>query len=174
MSQTGTWSVVEPAASSRVGELYRAHLPRAIALAYLLTGNPAVAEDLAQEAFLRAASRFPQIRDPNSFPAYLRRTVINLWKNSLRRQRRVQAYLARQNPRTLEDQPVDLATRYAVRAALVRLGPRQRAAIVLRYYEDLPERQIAELLGCRPGTVKSLLARGMDSLRTDLGELEVE
>ncbi len=173
MSQAGTWSVVE-AASSRVGELYQRHLPRAIALAYLLTGNSAVAEDLAQEAFLRAASRFPQIRDQNSFPAYLRRTVLNLWKNSLRRQRREQAYLARQNPRTLEDEPVDLAARYAVRAALLRLSPRQRAAVVLRYYEDLPERQIAELLGCRPGTVKSLLARGLDSLRTDLGELEVD
>jgi RNA polymerase sigma-70 factor (sigma-E family) len=174
MSQTGTWSVVEPAASSRVGELYRTHLPPAIALAYLLTGNPAVAEDLAQEAFLRAASRFPRLRDPNSFRAYLRRTVINLWKNSVRRERREQTYLARQHPQLLEDEPVDLATRYAVRVALLRLSPRQRAAIVLRYYEDLPERQIAELLECRPGTVKSLLARGVDSLRRDLGELEVD
>jgi RNA polymerase sigma-70 factor (sigma-E family) len=174
MSQTGTWSVVERTASSRVGELYRAHRPPAVALAYLLTGNSAVAEDLAQEAFLRAASRFPRIRDPNAFPAYLRRTVINLWKNSIRRERREQTYLARQAPRTLEDEPADLVTRYAVRVALLRLNPRQRAAIVLRYYEDLPERQIAELLGCRPGTVKSLLARGVDSLRRDLGELEVD
>jgi len=174
MTQTETWSVVEPTASSRVGELYRRHLPPAIALAYLLTGNSAVAEDLAQEAFLRAASRFPRIRDQNSFPAYLRRTVINLWKNSVRRERRERTYLARQNPRTLEDEPVDLATRYAVRVALLRLSPRQRAAIVLRYYEDLPERQIAELLGCRPGKVKSLLARGVDSLRRDLGDLGVD
>jgi RNA polymerase sigma factor (sigma-70 family) len=100
--------------------------------------------------------------------------VINLWKNSVRRARREQAYLVRQNPRTLEDEPVDLATRYAVRVALLRLSSRQRAAIVLRYYEDLPEHQIAELLQCRPGTVKSLLARGVDSLRRDLGEVEVD
>lgn len=144
------------------------------ALAYLLTGSPAAAEDLAQEAFLRAAGRFPQIRDANNFRAYLRRTVINLWRNSVRRERREQAYLARQDPRTPEDESADLVTRYAVRVALLRLSPRQRAAIVLRYYEDLPERQIAALLQCRPGTVKSLLARGVDSLRRDLGQVEVD
>jgi len=157
-----------------IADVYRSTYPALVRFLYRKVWDQGRAEDLAQEAFLRAASRFPQIRDQNSFPAYLRRTVLNLWKNSLRRQRREQAYLARQNPRTLEDEPVDLAARYAVRAALLRLSPRQRAAVVLRYYEDLPERQIAELLGCRPGTVKSLLARGLDSLRTDLGELEVD
>jgi RNA polymerase sigma factor (sigma-70 family) len=56
-----------------------------------------------------------------------------------------------------------------MKQALLRLPARQRAAIVLRYYEDLPERQIAELLRCRPGTVKSLLSRGIAALREQVG-----
>jgi RNA polymerase sigma factor (sigma-70 family) len=60
------------------------------------------------------------------------------------------------------------ATQAVVRASLLGLPHRQRAAIVLRYYEDLPEKRVAELLGCRPGTVKSLLSRGLASLRAEI------
>lgn len=168
MAATGDVALLTTNASVRTAELYRRHLPAAVALAYLLTGSFPAAEDLAQEAFLRVAGRL--LRDDAAFPAYLRRTIINLWKNDLRRRGQEDAYIARQGSRREEFAIVDLATTAAVRAALLRLNPRQRAAIVLRYYEDLPEREISALLRCRPGTVKSLLSRAIDSLRAHLGD----
>jgi len=60
----------------------------------------------------------------------------------------------------------DVATYDSLRSALLRLPPRQRAALVLRYFEDLPDTTIAELLRCRPATVRSLVARGLEALRT--------
>src|SRR2546427_12537883 len=68
-----------------LAELYRRHVPGAVRLAYLMTGDQVLAEDLAQEAFVRLTGRFAHIRNPDAFPAYLRRTVVNLVKNHYRR-----------------------------------------------------------------------------------------
>jgi RNA polymerase sigma factor (sigma-70 family) len=89
---------------------------------------------------------------------------VNLAKPHFRRARVERAYLRRQSedPMPPGGAP-DLATREAMRFALLRLPPRQRAAIVLRFYEDLSKRRTAELLGCRPGTVKSLVSQGAGS-----------
>jgi RNA polymerase sigma-70 factor (sigma-E family) len=165
-------SAVEQAVATdegRLGELYARHVPDAVRLAYLLTGNRNLAEDLAQEAFVRMYGRFQDLRNPDAFPAYLRRTVVNLANSHFRRVKVERAYLEREG-RMVEAPAADPDDRQRVREALQRLPLRQRAAVILRYYEDLPEAQTAEILRCRPGTVKSLLSRGLDALRGELGE----
>ena len=147
----------------RLAELYRRHAPEASRLAYLLTGNTAAAEDLVHEAFVRMYGRFHDLRNPDAFPAYLRRTVINLARSQFRRARVERAYLERQ-PR-LEPWAPPPGERQEMWEALQELPERQRAAIVLRYYEDLTEAQTAEVLACRIGTVMSLVSRGMERLR---------
>ena len=158
------------APDARVTELYRAHLPGATRLAYLLTGDRAAAEDVAQEAFLRAASRLGALRDENAFPAYLHRAVVNRVRN---RARRLTLERARSQPPPMPYELPDVATRDRLFAALLRLPPRQRATLVLRFYLDLSEAEVAERLGCRPGTVKSATARGLAALRADLSADEV-
>jgi len=166
-----TWSEVvsEGTARGRLGELYERHAPGAVRLAYLLTGDGALAEDLVQDAFVRLAGRFLDLRDPDAFPAYLRKTVVNLARMHFRRRLVERAYLERERSAVRGEPAVaDVASDHSMRQALLSLPARQRAAIVLRYYEDLSERQIADVLGCRPGTVKSLLSRGLDALRPEI------
>jgi RNA polymerase sigma-70 factor (sigma-E family) len=155
------------APADRVTELYRAHLPGATRLAYLLTGDRAAAEDLAQESFLRAASRLGGLRDESAFAAYLHRAVVNAVRNRARRLAVERRHAPPRDPAPY-DLP-DVATRDRLWSALQRLPHRQRAALVLRFYLDLPEAGIAERLGCRPGTVKSAVSRGLAALRADLG-----
>jgi RNA polymerase sigma-70 factor (sigma-E family) len=157
----------EPGLRSRLADAYVRSAPGGIRLAYLLTGDRAAAEDLVQEAFVRFVGRLRFLRDPDAFEPYLRRTIMNLSKNHFRRRAVERAYLEREGPRT-EDVSTgpDVATHDALRSALLRLPLRQRSALVLRYYEDLPDATIAELLGCRQATVRSLVARGLEALRT--------
>ncbi len=154
------------ASPARITELYRAHLPGATRLAYLLTGDRAAAEDVAQEAFLHAASRIGGLRDETAFGAYLHRAVVNRVRNRARRLRLERSHAADVTP-VPYDLP-DVATRDRLWAALLRLPSRQRAALVLRFYLDLSEADTADRLGCRPGTVKSAVSRGLAALRTDL------
>ena len=168
-------SSVERAAATdtgKLGELYLRHADDAVRLAYLLTGDHALAEDLVQDAFVRLAGRLVHLRDPGAFEAYLRRTVVNLSHSHFRRRKVERVYLERERgaawlgpqwpERPLED-------REDLWRALGRLSRRQRAALVLRFYEDLSERQVAEILRCRPGTVKSLVSRGLETLRNEIG-----
>ncbi len=159
-----------------LGDLYRRHVPGAVRLAYLMTGDPMLAEDLAQDAFVRLTGRFAHLRNPDAFPAYLRRTVVNLVRNHYRRLKLERSHLESVGAdSSVSDELPDGVDVEAVRSALLELPYRQRAAIVLRYFEDLPEQRVAELLGCRPGTVKSLVSRGLSALRAGLGvELERE
>ena len=157
----------EPGLRSRLADVYVRSAPGGIRLAYLLTGDRAAAEDLVQEAFVRFVGRLRFLRDPDAFEPYLRRTIVNLSKNHFRRRAVERAYLEREGP-TTEDVSTgpDVATHDALRSALLRLPLRQRSALVLRYYEDLPDATTAELLGCRQATVRSLVARGLETLRT--------
>ena len=157
----------EPGLRSRLADAYVRSAPGGIRLAYLLTGDRAVAEDLVQEAFVRVVGRFRFLREPDAFEPYLRRTIMNLSKNHFRRRAIERAYLEREGQR-IEDVGTgpDVATSDTLRSALLGLPLRQRTAIVLRYYEDLPDATIAELLGCRQATVRSLVARGLEALRT--------
>jgi RNA polymerase sigma-70 factor (sigma-E family) len=155
------------AEGGRLGELYAAHAGEAVRLAYLLTGNRALAEDLAQEAFVRLFGRFRDLRQAEAFRAYLRTTVVNLSRSHFRRVKVERAFLARA---AAEPAPAgsDPHERGEMWEALGTLTPRQRAAIVLRYYEDLTEAQTADVLRCPVGTVKSLVSRGTERLRREL------
>lgn len=136
-------------------ERERASLTR---LAHVITGSNQLAEDLVQDAYLRWADR----GDVTNPAGYLRTVVVNLSRDLLRR-----ADVAR---RVVSERPVllgepDLDETWAV----VRSLPgRYRVVLALRFYEDLSERQIAETLGLRPGTVKSLIHRGLKMVREEL------
>lgn len=153
--------------AGRLEELYERHAPDAYRLAYLLTGDRPLAEDLVHEAFIKVAGRLGHLRKPDAFHAYLRRTVLNLSRMHFRRRRVEQAYLRRETPAVeVGDPTLELDARDDLWRELQRLPYRQRAAIVLRYYEGLTDRETADVLRCRPGTVRSLLSRGLSELRT--------
>jgi len=157
---------VDEGRADRMAEIYERSAPGGFRLAYLLTGDRAIAEDLVQEAFLRFVGRLHYLRDPEAFDGYIRRTIVNLSNDAFRRRAMERAYLERRTAELREDHTDrDVAAYQSMRAALLTLPPRQRAAIVLRYYEDLHESQIADLLRCRPATVRSLVARGLEALR---------
>ncbi len=159
------------AGSSRLGDLYERSGPGAVRLAFLLTGDQAIAEDIAQDAFVRVVGHLGHLRDPGAFDAYLRRTVVNLGKNHFRRRAVERRFLARATaPEPVPGPERTMVDRRIVVDALARLPQRQRAAIVLRYYEDLPEDAIASILRCRPATVRSVVARGVQTLRFELRE----
>ena len=174
---SGAWAEVaigaevgERGEGSRLGRIYRDHADHVARLAYLLTGDPHLAEDLTQEAFVRLARRLVHVRDPDAVGAYLRRIVLNLVASHHRRLRVERAYVRHESAQPEEPTTtVDVPAREEMRAALLRLTPRQRAAIVLRFYEDLSEQQTADLMRCRPGTVKSLVSQGMERLRAEFG-----
>jgi RNA polymerase sigma-70 factor (sigma-E family) len=163
----------EPEPSS-MAELYARHVPAGTRLAYLLTGDRQRAEDLAHEAFVRCVGRFAHLRAHRAFDAYLRRAIVNLHTSGVRRRYVERAWLRREGPRlagAAASLP-DVAGREDMWRALSTLPARQRAALVLRYYEDLSERDAADVLGCSVAAVKSLVARGTEALRTVIVEGE--
>ena len=155
-------------------ELYRAHAPDALRLAYLLTGERALAEDLVQDAFVKMLGRFHDLRNRDAFWWYLRRTIVNLSRSQFRRRRVERAWLERQQPAESAALPDRLAERDRLQRALMTLRPEQRAAIVLRYYEDLSEADTAHALGIAVGTVKSTVSRGIERLRSELPDQDWE
>ena len=159
----------EPQARRTLDAAYLEHGPALGRLAYLLTGDAAVAEDLVQEAFVRAFARFAHLRRQNALEGYLRRTVVNLAHKHFRRVRNERAYLAATRAGDEPGSQPDVALREQLWAALRALPYRQRCALVLRFYEDVSEREAARLLGCRAGTVKSLVHRGLSSMREQIG-----
>ncbi len=159
----------EPA-QRRLEDVYARHVPAAMRLAFLLTGDRDKAEDLVQEAFVRCVGRFRHLRMPDAFDAYLRRAVVNLHTSSLRRRRVERAWLAREGSaaaRRTTSMP-DVGAREDLWRRLLALPARQRAALVLRYYEDLSEREAADVLGCSVAALKSLGSRGLEALRTEI------
>jgi RNA polymerase sigma factor (sigma-70 family) len=156
---------------SSVGELYERHIGPATALARLLTGDPHAAEDLAHDAFIRAAARFGALRDPAAFEAYLRRTVVNGCNARLRRLRLERAFLRRGFPAAAASPPA-FEERDRLWTAILGLPYRQRVAVVLRFYEDLSEAQAAEVLRCSARAVNALISRAMRTLRGALHEEE--
>ena len=148
--------------------LYRAHAAEALRLGYLLTGDRILAEDLVQDAFVKVLGRFHDLRNKDAFWWYLRRTIVNLASSTFRRRRVERAWLSSQRPGEASVSPHDLGERDRLRHALMKLRPEQRAAIVLRFYEDLSEADTAEALGMPLGTVKSTVSRGLERLRNEL------
>ncbi len=165
-SRTGTNVTASTSPKGRLAELYVRHVPDAVRLAYLLTGDRDLAEDLAQEAFARIAGRVVHLRHPDAFWAYLRRTVVNLSRNHFRHRAVEREYLEREAG---GDEPVsagpDVAAHDVLRRALLALPERQRSALVLRFFEDLSEEDAATAMGIPRGTLSSLVARGLAALR---------
>jgi RNA polymerase sigma-70 factor (ECF subfamily) len=132
-------------------------------MAYL-TGDVGAGEDLAQEALTRAWTRWRRVSDLDSPEAWTFRVAVNLARSRHRRTQAEARALARAGvPRGVTD-PVG-ADALAVREAVARLPERMRAALVLRYFADLPVAAVAEILECAPGTVKSLTSQAIDHLR---------
>jgi RNA polymerase sigma factor (sigma-70 family) len=166
---------VEKLEGSRLADAYSRHSPSAIRLAFLLTGDAQLAEDLAQDAFVKLAGRYFQYRGDASFDAYLRQTVVNLTRSHARRRKVEADRIARSRIELAgASNASDPIEKQEALRLLSLLTYRQRAAVVLRLYVDLSERETAELLGCKPGTVKSLLSRAMDVLRKELEEADDE
>ncbi|HWC14868.1 MAG TPA: SigE family RNA polymerase sigma factor [Actinomycetota bacterium] len=145
-------------------ELYAAHGPDARRVAYLLVGDRVQAEDVAQEAFVRVLGRFGDLRKPEAFRTYLMRTVVSLSKNHFRRRslERRHAHAGRPPMPDAPERDDDLFD------ALKKLPERQRAALVLRYCEDLSEHQTAEILNTSTKAVKSLVTRGLAAMREEV------
>lgn len=159
-------------AGDKLESVYRSHGAEALRLAYLLTGDRELAEDLAQEAFVRVARRLGGLRNDDSIRWYLRRTVINLANSHLRRRRVERSHLPTLagSTATASFGAVDVVTTRAVREAIAQLPVKQRAVVVLRYYQDLTDQQIASVLGWPVGSVKSTLHRAAAILRQHLGQ----
>ena len=157
---------------AEIEQLYREHVPGARRLAYLLTGNRELAEDVVHDAFIRVAGRIRRIREPEAFGAYLRRSVVNAVRSHYRHQAVADRYVAKVAASALSEvyRDPDGELRDMLWEALQTLTERQREAIVCRFYLDMSERETAEVLGCPPGTVKSSVSRGLDGLRLALGE----
>jgi RNA polymerase sigma-70 factor (sigma-E family) len=161
----------------RLAELYRAESARVVNLAYLLTGQRQLAEDLAQDAFVRVAGRLREV-SPDAFGAYLRQTVVNLVRSHYRHarvQRRYADRIAADAERRREageasSEAFDADARGELWTALRALPSRQREAIVCRFYLDMSEDQTADTLGVPVGTVKSATSRGLAALRASLEE----
>ncbi len=148
-------------------DLYETHSPGALRLAYLLVADRELAQDLVQDAFVRLFTRYRDLRDADHFEAYLRKTIVNLSKDQHRRKTTEGTYLARQKP----GEPVSAATGpdEELRDALMQLPERQRAAVALRYLEDLSEQQTADVMDTSVAAVKALTQRGSAALRRHLG-----
>jgi RNA polymerase sigma-70 factor (sigma-E family) len=149
--------------------------PRLVGTLGLLVGDVALAEDLAQEALLRACRNWDRVGGLESPGGWTHRVAVNLARSALRSRttrRRVDARLAAASgERTIAHDP-DRADVFAVRRAVRSLPERQRIALVLRYYADLSVSEVADVMGCPEGTVKTLTSRAISGLR-DMG-LEAE
>jgi RNA polymerase sigma-70 factor (sigma-E family) len=158
--------------ASRLAGLYEEHVGRAIALATLLTGDRHIAEDIAHDAFLRVAGRFGELRHPRAFGPYLHKTVVNLCHSRVRRQERERIILRRQPDAEAIEPDTSADDRDELWSVMKRLPYRQRAVLVLRYWDDLSEGQIAELMRCSPRAVNALLSRAKENLRNSIGRSE--
>jgi RNA polymerase sigma-70 factor (sigma-E family) len=133
--------------------------------AYLLTGSQYAAEDLVQTTLTRLYLAWDRISDRQHVDAYARRALVNEHRSTWRRTSRRLEVLSDAPPETGQEPEADDGEREAVWRFVQTLPPRQRAVIVLRYYEDLSEAEIADLLGISTGTVKSQASRALASLR---------
>jgi RNA polymerase sigma-70 factor (sigma-E family) len=152
-------------------ELYERHASDAGRLAYLLTGDRELAEDLVQDAFVKLTGRFVHHRDPGGLHAYLRVTVVNLARSHHRRKAVERRFAERQSGAEPTTAAFDASDRDVLQQALLSLPLRQRTAIVLRYYEDFDVAQTASTMHCSEGTVKALTSRGVARLRPLIGDV---
>src|SRR4051812_23119019 len=138
--------------------------------ALLLTGDRGRAEDLVQTALFETFRRWPRLRDQADPIGYTRKALVTTHLNWIRRRSWHEPAIAQIVDVAATDDVGRVAERLHLRSALLGLPPRMRAVLVLRFFEDLSERDTAELLGCSTGTVKSQTARGLSRLREQLDD----
>jgi len=161
---------LEPDTDQAVAELYSLHYRPLTRLAALLVRDAVTAEDVVQDAFVAMRSAWPRLGDTENALAYLRQAVVNRSRSVLRHR----TVTSKNPPEAPPDTPgaehgaPDLLDRPGAVAALRGLPERQREAIILRYYADLPEDQIAAAMRISRGAVKSHTARGLSALRAAL------
>jgi RNA polymerase sigma factor (sigma-70 family) len=156
-----------------LGDLVRERGRRLTRYAYLLTGESAAAQDLVQDALVRVFLRSRSGFTPDCAEAYVRRSIMTLYVDGFRRRRRwalLRPFVAAPEPVEEELAAVD---RMDLRAALATLAPQERAAVVLRFYEDMPIADVAERMGLAPGTVKRYLSNAVHKLEVRLGPVSV-
>lgn len=150
------------------GEFVEAELSGLLRYGYVLTGNPHDASDLVQTVLEKIGSRWPSIRRKTTDPvAYIRRSMANAHISRWRRVKR--ETLVAETPEQRGYTEADPFEHEPLLRAVGQLPPRQRAVIVLRYYEGLSESEIADSLGVSPGTVKSQASKAIATLRTRVG-----
>jgi RNA polymerase sigma-70 factor (sigma-E family) len=145
--------------------------PGLLRFAGVLAGDRGTAEDVVQEVLARACRRWDAITALDAPDAYVRRMVVNEYLSWRRKWSRLIPTEGLLDEHDADRDGVDFADAHAEREALARrldaLPPKQRAALVLRFYEDLPDREIGEALGCPVGTVRSHISRALAALRVD-------
>ncbi|MFJ9740027.1 SigE family RNA polymerase sigma factor [Streptomyces sp. NPDC101166] len=153
-------------------ETYRAHYRSLLGLAALLLDDTASCEDVVQEAFIRVHSARGRVRDPEKTLAYLRQTVVNLSRSALRRRILGLKLLSKPMPdmASAEEGAYDQLERDSLIKAMKGLQRRQREVLVLRYFADMTEAQVAETLGISLGSVKAYGSRGIAALRVAMEE----
>jgi RNA polymerase sigma-70 factor (sigma-E family) len=162
---------MNPDAEARFSEFVAARQQALLRTAYLLTSDLHSAEDLVQISLAKAYLAWDRMRDPRAVEAYVRKIMVNehtsWWRRAWRRNERSTDTLP-ESPAT--DDPAGFESRDAMWELVQTLPPKQRAAVVLRYYEDLSEAETARVLGCSIGTVKSQTSRALGALRGRLAE----
>lgn len=151
----------------------RAYTPTLLRTAYLLTGNRSAAEDLVQETLVHLYPKWDKVAAADAPLAYVRRSMANNFVNGTRRASSRELVLeAVPDRRDQRDDMTQVVEREALWGMLRGLPSRQRAALVLRFFHDLSDEDIAAALDCRLGTVRSLISRGLTALRDGLDEVD--
>jgi RNA polymerase sigma-70 factor (sigma-E family) len=159
----------------KVDDWIRTGLPGVLPFARALVGDRGTAEDIVQDVLTRLVAEPERFEGVDDLDAYVRRMIVNTFISWGRKWFRVRPTALVPDDPSAHGDPVDgVLDRDELRSGLARLPRRQRAVIVLRYYEDLSNVEIAELLGCRPGTVRSHVSRALSALRIDLASTQEE
>jgi RNA polymerase sigma-70 factor (sigma-E family) len=156
----------DPTREEAVGDLYRRHAVGLVRLALLLVGDQPSAEDVVQEAFLGVYRNWPTLNDHGRAGGYLRTAVVNGCRDVLRARKRARLRPVRHDPPVWSAEAAAMASeeRRAVLVAMAGLPRRQREVLVLRYYAELADAEIASVLGVSRGTVVSTASRALGVL----------
>lgn len=155
-------------------EFANSRLAAMLRFAVMLTGDPHTAQDLVQETMVRVQLNWRKVSRADAPERYARRMLVNQYLDWRRGSWFRRVLLRAETPDAViatGDHATDAVERDQVWSWLERLPRRQRAALVLRYYEDLPDAEIADVLGCAVGTVRSSISRALATLRTELVEV---
>ncbi|MGI9092643.1 MAG: SigE family RNA polymerase sigma factor [Mycobacteriales bacterium] len=175
--ETGSHAVVRTRRASDDADvaltgLYTANYGKLVRIAALLLDDVGLSEEVVQDAYIKVHAAWGRLRDQRAAEAYLRTAVVNLSRSRMRRRQVAQKHAPKPMPdaESAEQGAMDALDRDRVLAALRSLPRRQQECLVLRYYGDLSEAQIAEAMGISAGAVKSHASRGMSALRERLEE----